>query len=162
MHRLGAEECEAGMAASGCLQSWQLDTLLAVQTGGPVGVEHSFQVTCSAKWKNGKERATINSFKFFCFFFFFFGKVLTVVPVLAGGWVLLGEVDKLVAWSPDRFLLVQVLADRSLSLQLRGALGETTAVRYVAPGSSTVGETSVSFADQSIVTLTIPIPSSSS
>jgi len=56
----------------------------------------------------------------------------TCVPVFASGYVLLGEIDKYVAISPDRFVTISP-TDMGIDIVLRGAAKESVNVAYVNP-----------------------------
>ncbi|KAL1514420.1 hypothetical protein AB1Y20_003521 [Prymnesium parvum] len=57
----------------------------------------------------------------------------TLAPLLGAGWALLGEVDKFVAVSAERFDAVDARDPRALRLRLRGAPGEAVRLLVVTP-----------------------------
>ena len=65
-------------------------------------------------------------------------ELVSVYPVF-NGFVLLGELDKWVTLSPDRFSNL-VISAASLSVDLRGGVGETVTVTVVVEGTVVVHE----------------------
>merc|ERR1712050_498992 len=60
----------------------------------------------------------------------------SIAPVYANGWALLGEVDKWIAVSEERFTDVTTIPG-SLVVKLRGTPGETVNVAFKEPGTMT-------------------------
>ncbi len=61
-------------------------------------------------------------------------------PVLPGGYTLLGELDKWVSVSPQRFAAVQGSAD-GVTAVLRGAAGEAVTVHFLSPAGDVLAGT---------------------
>jgi hypothetical protein len=153
--------CQNGTLASRCLQPMSATTPLNV-----------FTPPCP-KEKNGQESDGCRSWK-----------VMGLAPVLAGGWVLVGEENKYVALSPQRIVAAaaassavadsggeasdalhesELQADgKGLSFGVVGASGETVHITVLVPASST--DSTLSDLEKamagSIIVVTFKLPAS--
>eukprot|EP00051_Salpingoeca_urceolata_P014723 m.187837 g.187837 ORF g.187837 m.187837 type:complete len:93 (+) comp18170_c0_seq2:862-1140(+) len=77
-------------------------------------------------------------------------RLLTLYPTLPNGWVLLGELAKIVTVSPVRIIAVDSTSLCPLHLVVRGVPGEQVVMTAVAP-NATLAESAVTLQSSSAV-----------